>query len=146
MASFKVLGINHIGIAAKDPDKTAHFLSTILGVPHLADELVKTQMTMTRMYASKNHQEDHDPRLEILINEAGREGPITKFLAKKGGGIHHIALTVDHIENAIAALRLNGVRMIDETPRNGAHHTRIAFVHPESVGGILFELVQESES
>ncbi|MCX6126460.1 MAG: VOC family protein [Proteobacteria bacterium] len=103
------------------------------------------QKTMTLMIASSHKGERGEARLESLSPEAGTEdSPIAKFLAKKGAGIHHVALTVDHVATAIARLAELGVEMIDREPRTGAHQTRIAFVHPNSTGGILVELVEES--
>ena len=142
--NFKVLGINHIGLAAKDPSKAQAFFTVLLGLAHLGDELVRDQHTLTTMISSTTESSvDVQSRLEILANEVGHEGPIASFIAKRGGGIHHLALAVDHIEAAITHLSAHGVRMIDKQPRNGAHRTRIAFVHPESTGGLLVELVED---
>jgi methylmalonyl-CoA/ethylmalonyl-CoA epimerase len=152
MATFRVLGINHLGLAAKDPQKCAWFLKDCLGLDHLGGELVVQQKTMTDMFlASTNVSgrggEGFPSRLEIVSPQAGtNDGPISKFIEKKGGGIHHVALAVDNVAQAIAHLKAKGVRLIDEAPRQGAHQTSIAFVHPESTGGILVELVQESPS
>jgi methylmalonyl-CoA/ethylmalonyl-CoA epimerase len=84
-------------------------------------------------------------RLEIVSPQEGTtDGPISKYLEKKGGGIHHVAVTVSDIKGAIDHMKTMGVRMVDEAPRPGAHKTLIAFVHPDSTGGILIELVQET--
>ena len=141
---FKVLGINHVGLAPKDPAKARSFLSDMLGLSFHGDELVKDQKTLTAIFSSSSTIET-GPRLEILIPNNG-EGPIATFLEKKGSGIHHIAMMVDSVENAVACLKKKGVRLIDETPRQGAHETRIAFIHPESTGGLLVELVEEKKS
>jgi methylmalonyl-CoA/ethylmalonyl-CoA epimerase len=144
MGSLRVKGINHLGLAAKDAVKCRWFLNEVLGLSHLGDELVSAQKTMTSMFAS-SHMNPVQTRLEIVSPEVGTtDGPISRYLEKKGGGIHHLAVTVENIEIAIEHMRTHGVKMIDETPRSGAHHTKIAFVHPESTGGILIELVQES--
>jgi methylmalonyl-CoA/ethylmalonyl-CoA epimerase len=120
------------------------FFVEALGVAHLGDELVGSQQTMTVMLSSTTAAgAPGEARLEILSPEAPGAGPIAKFLEKKGSGIHHVALSVDDVEAAIAHLTAKGVRMIDTAPRPGAHQTRIAFVHPESTGGLLVELVQE---
>lgn len=140
---FKVLGINHTGLAPKDPSVSAQFLNALLGLTHVGDEHVASQKTLTSMYLS-NADSHASPRLEILADDATGDGPIGKFLAKKGAGIHHLALTVDHVDAAIAYLMSQGVRMIDTISRPGAHQTRIAFIHPESTGGLLIELVEES--
>ena len=72
------------------------------------------------------------------------QSPISKFLFKRGEGIHHIALEVDHIENAIGYLITSGVQMIDEIPRTGAEGFRIAFINPKSTPGILIEICQKT--
>ena len=72
------------------------------------------------------------------------EGPIGKFIAKRGPGIHHVCFEVDDIEAAITMLMIKGVRMIDEKPRTGAHGCRVAFIHPSETGGVLMELAQSS--
>lgn len=142
--SFSVLGINHLGLAPKDADKCRWFFGEVLGLMSLGEELVKEQKTLTLMYRSSTAGFSAEPRLEALMPEMGTtDSPIAKFLEKKGAGIHHLALTVDNVEAAIQDVVKKGVRMIDSVPRNGAHHTRIAFVHPESTGGILVEFVQE---
>jgi methylmalonyl-CoA/ethylmalonyl-CoA epimerase len=166
--SFRILGINHLGLAPKDAAKARSFFTNALGLGFLGEELVKDQMTNTVMIDSAHAPTSGSdltstltstadnsgagvptgrPMLEILENETGpdgpKPGPIAAFLAKKGSGIHHVALQVDHVENAIAWLKQNGVRLIDETPRKGSHNTKIAFIHPESTGGLLVELVQQ---
>ena len=147
---FRVAGINHIGLAPKDPAKARWFFAEALGLAYLGAELVAAQETNTVMFeaqppdASRPAATAAGGRLEILEPQDGNRGPIARFLEKKGSGIHHVALSVDDVTVAIAHLRRLGVRMIDETARDGAHATRIAFVHPESTGGLLVELVQEA--
>ncbi len=142
----KILGINHIGIAAKDPRKAEWFFKEVLQLPFKGEELVKAQKTNTIMFGVAQDQGPVDSRIEILENENHQDGPIKKYIEKKGGGIHHIALQVDNVSAAIDHLRSFDIEMIDETPRGGAHHTMIAFVHPRSTGGILVELVQEQDA
>jgi methylmalonyl-CoA/ethylmalonyl-CoA epimerase len=77
-----------------------------------------------------------------LLEPAGEDSPVAKFLEKNGPGIHHLAYEVVDIDDAIARLLADGARMIDERPRSGAHGTRIAFVHPKSSNGVLTELCQ----
>ncbi len=142
----QVLGVNHLGLAAKDPEKCRWFLREALGLTHLGDELVKSQKTMTAMFqASDAHAAQ--TRLEIVSPEVGTtDGPISRYIEKKGGGIHHLAVTVADVAMAITHLKSLSVKMIDEVPRSAAHQTKIAFVHPESTGGILIELVEESKN
>src|SRR5262249_58699644 len=80
-----------------------------------------------------------------LVEPASADSPISGFLRKRGGGLHHLAWKVDDVASAIAVLKAKGVRMIDESPRPGAHGTSVAFVHPKSTGGVLMELVQEAD-
>lgn len=159
LMTWKLSGINHVGLAPKDPAKAIWFLRDILGLSHLGDEVVGSQQTLTSMfrhnsptplpgaprpYQNVGAQEDTEgQRLEVLAPNPPDQGPIAKFLDKKGSGIHHIALTVDRLEDLIKDLLSKSIKMIDETPRPGAHGTMIAFVHPESTGGLLIEFVQE---
>lgn len=149
--SFRIIGINHLGLAPKDPSKARTFFTNVLGLGFLGEELVKEQMTNTVMIDSATAASAKiptgRPMLEILENETGpdgpKPGPIAKFLAKKGSGIHHVALQVDNLDAALAYMQAHGIQMIDSTPRPGSHNTRIAFIHPESTGGLLVELVQQ---
>jgi methylmalonyl-CoA/ethylmalonyl-CoA epimerase len=77
-----------------------------------------------------------------LIQPTDPDGPIARYMAKRGEGTHHVAFEVDDITEELARLRADGVRLIDEVPRRGAHGWRIAFIHPESCNGVLTELVQ----
>ncbi len=146
--AFQISGINHLGLAAKDARKARWFFHEVLGLDILGQEIVASQKTETVMLSSQTPGQDSlaPARLEILIPAPEGEGPIAKYLATKGGGIHHLALTVDHIESALAYLKERGIKLIDESPRPGAHATRIAFVHPADTGGFLVELVEESAS
>ncbi len=81
-------------------------------------------------------------RLEILMPTGA--GPIQKFIDNRRSGIHHIALRVDNLQNAIDYCIREGIQMIDTAARPGAHQTKVAFVHPKSTGGILFEFVEET--
>ena len=78
-----------------------------------------------------------------LIQPTDPDGPIARYMAKRGEGTHHVAYAVDDIDAELERLKAAGVRLIDETPRTGAHGWRIAFIHPESCHGVLTELVQE---
>jgi methylmalonyl-CoA/ethylmalonyl-CoA epimerase len=138
----KIVGINHLGLAAKDPVKARWFLSEILNLPFLGEELVKEQKTNTIMFESSTDSVASGARLEIVANQEGEEGPIKKYIDTKGGGIHHMALSVDDLDEALVELKAKGIELIDEKPRYGAHNSRIAFIHPRATGGILIELVQ----
>jgi methylmalonyl-CoA/ethylmalonyl-CoA epimerase len=83
-------------------------------------------------------------RLELL-EPTSAGSPVAKFIEKRGEGLHHVAFTVDDIRQRLETLKQGGVRLIDETPRAGAHHTQIAFLHPRSTGGVLTELCEPQQ-
>lgn len=101
------------------------------GVEHVADQRVNVLVCRAG-----------SQRIE-LVEPAAEDSPVSKFLAKRGGGLHHLAYRVDDLERALARLRDAGLRLIDEAPRPGAEGTRVAFVHPSATGGVLTELVEE---
>ncbi len=144
MSDFEVYGINHIGLAPKDAEKARWFFNDVLGLPHQGDERVEAQKTNTSIFGSASADGKRAERLEIVM-PMNNEGPIQQFLDKRGSGIHHMALTVSDVAAAIKHLIDCGVDMIDKEPRDGAHNTKIAFVHPKSTGGLLIELVQEAQ-
>ena len=134
---FKVLGVDHIGVAVPDLKEAGEFWSDKLGLDHTKDETVADQKVTTGFFPTPNGSEFE------LLEATSEDSPIAKYIAKNGGrgGIQHVAVRVDNIENAIADLKEKGVRMIDEKPRKGAGGAMIAFVRPKSAG-ILLELCQ----
>ena len=107
MSEFKVLGVNHLGLAAKDAAKCRWFLSEVLGLSHNGDEVVVPQKTMTEMFSSAAPSLAQ-ARLEIVSPLDGTtDGPISKYLEKKGGGIHHLALTVSSLDAALLRMKEN---------------------------------------
>lgn len=133
-STFRIIQIDHIGIAVKQ-SQSLSIVFQHLGIPFLATETVHDQNVATTMF-------DVDSVHLELLEALNEESPITKFLQKKGEGIHHIALRVDNLQNAINELTQLGLQMIDMQPRKGAGGKLIAFIHPKSTGGILFELSQ----
>jgi methylmalonyl-CoA/ethylmalonyl-CoA epimerase len=127
--------INHIGIAVKSLDETLPFYRDQLGMAFKGSEEVAEQMVKVAML------EIGESKIELL-EPTSSDSPIAKFLEKSGPGIHHVAYEVADIGAAIAKMTAEGARMIDTVPRNGAHGTRIAFVHPKSSNGVLTELCQ----
>jgi methylmalonyl-CoA/ethylmalonyl-CoA epimerase len=127
--------INHIGIAVQSIDDTLPFYRDQLGMTFRGAEEVAEQKVRVAML------EIGESKIELLEPTAA-DSPVAKFLEKNGPGIHHLAYEVEDIEAAIARLKAQGARMIDDVPRNGAHGARIAFVHPKSSGGVLTELCQ----
>ena len=132
--------IDHIGIAANDLDTGSHFWR-LLGLSSLGeDEVVEDQGVITRFFPLGVLSDD-STNIEIL-GATGPDTPIGRFLDKRGPGIQQLCLAVDDLNAMIEHLIANGIKMIDETPRKGAHNSTIAFVHPKSTGGILVELKQ----
>jgi len=127
--------INHIGIAVKSLEESILFYRDQLSMPFAGIEEVAEQMVRVAML------QVGESKIELL-EPTSEESPVAKFIAKNGPGIHHLAYEVSDIEAAIARLMAQGARMIDEIPRNGAHGTRIAFIHPKSSNGVLTEICQ----
>ena len=127
--------IDHIGIATRGIDEAANFWRSALGLSAFETEEVSDQKVRVAMLPVG------DSRIELLEG-TGPDSPISKFIEKRGPGIHHLAVNVDNIHAALAQLKENGVRLIDTEPRRGAGGCLVAFVHPSSMGGVLLELVQ----
>ncbi|HER24753.1 MAG TPA: methylmalonyl-CoA epimerase [Candidatus Atribacteria bacterium] len=130
--------IDHIGIAVKSIEKTSEFFSNMLGLKVTGEENVEEQKVKVAFLPLG------DSELELLESTAP-EGPIARFIEKKGEGIQHIAFRVDNIEKTLEKLKKEGVRLIDEKPRYGAGGAKIAFLHPKDTNGILIELSERSE-
>lgn len=129
--------IHHIGIATEGINGAANIWRDVLGLePDHTEEVPgqKVRVCMLPLGAS---------RLELL-EPMSADSPISKFLEKRGGGIHHIAVAVEDIRSALSDLKAKGARLIDETPRAGAGGCLVAFIHPSSTGGVLLELVEEA--
>ncbi len=127
--------IDHIGIAVKNLEETLKFYEDVLGIKCVSQEVVEEQKVKVAFLPIG------DTEVELL-ESTSEDGPIARFIEKKGEGIQHIAFKVDNIEEAIKELEEKGVRMIDEHPRYGAGGARIAFLHPKSTSGVLIEISQ----
>jgi len=127
--------ISHIGIAVTSITEALPFYTDVLGLEFEGTEVVEEQKVKVAFLAIG------ESRIELL-EPTGPDSPVAKFLEKNGPGIHHLAYQVDGLEGRLAALKEQGVRLIDEAPRLGAHHTRIAFLHPKASGGVLTELCE----
>ncbi len=130
--------INHIGIAVKSLDEHIPFYKDVLKMEFAGTEEVAEQKVKVAMFKIG------EAKIELL-EPTSEESPIAKFIEKKGEGIHHIAYQTDDIEGEIENIQDNDLRMIDKTPRMGAHDTKIAFIHPKSSGRVLTELTEVKE-
>jgi methylmalonyl-CoA/ethylmalonyl-CoA epimerase len=130
--------IDHIGVAVEDLDAAIALHETTYGMALVHREVVEEQGVEAVLFdVGENH-------VELLRPLAG-DTPVGKFLAARGPGLHHVAYQVADIEAALATLKQQGARLIDETPRTGIRSSRVAFVHPKSSGGVLTEIVQPAE-
>ncbi len=129
----KVNSIEHIGIAVTNLEESIQYYEETLGLKCYAIEEVADQKVKTAFFKVG------DTKIELL-ESTDPEGPIGKFIEKKGPGVHHIAFAVDNVQQALAEVEEKGVKLIDKTPRNGAENLKIGFIHPKSTGGVLTEL------
>jgi len=127
--------INHIAIAVSNLEEAARFYQTVVGLTLSGVEVVPAQKTKVGFFKIG------ESNIE-LVQPAEPDSPLVKFLETKGQGIHHICLEVDDIEAEVKSLLEKGATMVDQKPRPGAHHTKVAFVHPKSSGGVLIELCE----
>lgn len=128
--------IEHIGIAVKNLDDSILFYENVLGLKCYAVEEVLDQKVKTAFFMVGQ------TKIELL-QSTEPDGPIGKFVEKKGEGIHHIAYAVDGVAEKLIALEQKGVQLIDKTPRKGAEGLNIGFLHPKSTGGVLIEICED---
>ena len=133
---FKVLGIEHIAVAVNDMDNPSNFFGNLLGINNTSKEEVEDQKVITDIYDTGSGKIE-------LLKAIAEDSPITKFLSKRGQGVHHVAFLVDDLQLALAELAEAGVELIDSKPRVGAEEMLIAFLHPKSTSGVLVELCQK---
>ncbi len=131
----EILKIDHLGIAVNDIEGGKKFWSDILGLSFDGAETVAEQKVTTAFFPVGESEVE-------LLESTAPDGPIAKYIEKKGTGIQHVAFRVADIEAALAELKAKGVQLIDQTPRIGAGGARIAFLHPKATGGVLVELCQ----
>jgi methylmalonyl-CoA/ethylmalonyl-CoA epimerase len=130
--------IDHVGVAVEDIDAALTLYTDTLGMPLQHRETVEGQgVDAALLGVGSGHVE--------LLSPLGPETPVGKYLERRGPGLHHVAYAVSDIDAALEQLRTAGLRLIDETPRVGIRNSRVAFVHPSAVGGVLTEIVQPAE-
>ncbi len=127
--------VDHVGVAVSNLDEALAIYTDLLGLRLHGTEVVEEQKVKVAFLPVG------DTEIELL-ESTDPEGPIAKFIEKRGQGMQHIAFRVDDIEEALEQMKRKGVRLIDEKPRYGAGGARIAFLHPKSTGGVLIELCE----
>jgi len=130
--------IDHIGIAVRSLADAVKVYENTIGLKVSSYETVEDQGVKLAMIPLG------DSRIELL-EPLHANSPVEKFMAKRGEGLHHIAVSVDNIEEALARFKTAGARLIDAVPRRGAHNSKIAFIHPSSTNGVLLELVEHAK-
>ena len=128
--------LDHIGIAVADIEQALAFYRDALGLEVGMPEDVVSQQVRVHFIATG------EAALELL-EATSAESPIARYLTRRGPGLHHITLRVEDLKAALDMLKARGVRLVDESPRRGAHGTLVAFIHPSSAHGVLVELVQK---
>ncbi|MBT7820532.1 MAG: methylmalonyl-CoA epimerase [Euryarchaeota archaeon] len=133
--------IDHIGIATEDIEQASKFWK-LIGMKPGEDEINLEQDVKIRMFYGNNENGENTHSKVELIEALSENSPIAKFISKRGEGIQQLAISVVDIDELIKNLIEKGVRMINKKSMEGAEGHKIAFVHPESTGGVLVELVQ----
>ncbi|HEY3216826.1 MAG TPA: methylmalonyl-CoA epimerase [Candidatus Eisenbacteria bacterium] len=131
-----VRGLSHIALAVRDADPVVERLVAALGARR-GDEEILDQGTLRLVFVHLG------PVTLELLEPRSADHTVAKFLETRGPGLHHVSLEVADLEATLERCRAAGVRLIDETPRPGAHESRVAFVHPKSLFGVLIELCQD---
>jgi methylmalonyl-CoA epimerase len=128
--------IDHVGVAVKSVEEVKKLYKEVFNLEPVFEEIVEEQKVKAVGFKVG------ESKIEFLEPTAD-DSPITKFINKRGEGLHHIALSVHDIAEVLQNMKYQGLRLIDEEPKTGAEGKKIAFVHPNSVNGILLELSQE---
>ncbi len=131
----KILKIDHLGIAINSIDEGKNFWQDILGLDFEGTETVEPQKVTTAFFPVGESEVE-------LLESTSPDGPVAKYIEKRGEGIQHVAFRVPDIEEALAELKEKGVKLIDEKPRKGAGGAKIAFLHPKATKGVLVELCE----
>ena len=140
---FPALRLHHVGLAVRDSDRAAALWSELLGLRETGRYRVDEFGVLAAFLAPAGEAGAADPGgLVELVQPTGDRGAVVKFLERRGPGLHHVCFEVADLAAALRALAARGVRLVDETPRRGAGGHLVAFVHPESAGGVLLELKQ----
>lgn len=129
----KANAIEHIGIAVQNLEESIKYYENVLGLVCYAVEEIVDQKVKTAFFKVG------DTKIELL-ESTDPNGPIGKFIDKKGPGVHHIAFAVDNVKESLQEVEEKGIKLIDKQPRTGAENLQIGFLHPKSTGGVLTEL------
>lgn len=133
----EILKIDHLGIAVNSIDDGKNFWSEVLGLKFESTETVETQKVTTAFFPVGESEVE-------LLESTSKDGPIAKYIEKRGQGFQHVAFRVANLEESLKELKEKGIQLIDQEPRVGAGGAKIAFLHPKATGGVLVELCERS--
>jgi len=142
----KVKRIDHVAIAVGDRDEAAARVGALFGLTAGAREHVAAQATDVAFLHPAGTGKDDGTGAALEVCAPRGNASLEKFLASRGPGLHHVCFEVDDLRGALASLKADGVRLIDEEPRLGSRGHHVAFLHPSATGGVLIELCQRSEA
>jgi methylmalonyl-CoA/ethylmalonyl-CoA epimerase len=131
-----ISNIEHIGIAVKNLEESIRYYENVLGLKCYRIEEVKDQKVKTAFFKIG------DTKIELL-EAVGNNGPISKFIEKRGEGVHHIAFAVKDIKQSLKEAKLSGIELINQEPETGAENLQVAFLHPKSTFGVLTEFCEQ---
>jgi len=131
----KTTHVEHIGIAVNNLEESVKFYEDVLGLQCYGIEEVKDQKVRTAFFRVGQTKVE-------LLESTDPEGPVGKFIEKRGQGVHHLAFATENLESTLEYLEKKGIQLIDKEPRKGAEGLDIAFLHPKSTGGVLIELCE----
>jgi methylmalonyl-CoA/ethylmalonyl-CoA epimerase len=133
-----ILGLAHIGVAVRSLEESAALWTRTLGFTLVSTETLASMSLKIAFLRAGNAEVE-------LLQPTAPDSPVGRFLEKRGEGIHHLSFYVEDLEAALARAEAQGLELIDRTPRIGSHGTKIAFLHPRSVGGVLVELCERKK-
>ncbi len=131
----KIVKVDHIGVAVRSIDEAKKLFNEVLGLDYAGSETVEEQKVTTAFLPVGEAEVE-------LLESTAPDGPVAKYIEKRGEGVQHIAFRVENIEAALEELKAKGIRLIDQKPRRGAGGAKIAFLHPKSTFGVLVELCE----
>ena len=139
--NFKVIKVDHIAFATDSLEKSSYIFSDILDIPNTEKEEVVSEKVNVLKFFNKNNLTSIE-----LLEPTSSKSSVSQFIENKGKGLHHIALEVDNIKNAISYLKKKKISLVYDSPQVGSDNKLITFIHPESTPGILLELCQKNIS
>jgi methylmalonyl-CoA/ethylmalonyl-CoA epimerase len=134
-----IVGLDHVAIAVPDLEKSIKRFAEDFGLEFKGSEAVESAKTQTAFFPISGTQIE-------LVHPLNGEGPVQTYLDKKGGGLHHICFKSDDVQADMTRLTEKGYIFLSESPKSGAHNTRVAFIHPKCTDGVLIEIAEHPKA